>query len=88
MSSPISLSGFNNIDFSSIVNSLMAAASEPLNNLQTQQTNLQTKASGLTSLISQVSLVQNAVSALSTTSNITSFAATSSDSSAVGVSAG
>jgi flagellar hook-associated protein 2 len=88
VSSPISFSGFNNIDFSSIVNSLMAAESQPLTNLQSQQTALQSKASQVTSLTSQVSLVQTAVTALSTTSSVTSFAATSSDSSAVAVTAG
>jgi flagellar hook-associated protein 2 len=88
VSSPISFSGFNSIDFSSIVNTLIQQASQPLTNLQSQQSALQTKASQLTSLTSQVSLVQNAVTALSTTNAITSFSATSSDTSAASVSAG
>jgi len=87
VSSPISFSGFNNIDFSSIVNSLMAAETQPLTNLQRQQSTLQTKASQVTALTSQVSLVQTAVTALSSASSITSFTATSTDSAAVGVSA-
>ncbi len=88
MSSPVSFSGFNNIDFSSIVNSLMAAETQPLTRLQNQQSALQTKASQVTSLTSQVALVQTAVTALSTTNSVTSFSATTSDSSAVAVSAG
>ena len=38
MSSPITFSGFNNIDFNSVLNALMTQASQPLTALQTRQT--------------------------------------------------
>ena len=41
MSTPITFSGFNNIDFNLVVNSLMQQASQPLTSLQTQQKALQ-----------------------------------------------
>ena len=47
MSSPVTFSGFNNIDFNTVVNSLMAQASVPLTNLQTDQKNLQTRVTAL-----------------------------------------
>lgn len=88
MSSPITFSGFNSIDFSSVVTALMNQASVPLQLLQARQSALQTKATQMSTLTSQVSSIQNAVSALSTSSGLTSFSASSSDSTAVGISAG
>ncbi len=47
MSSPITFSGFNNIDFNVVVNSLMQQASLPLHSLQTQQKSLHAQIGGL-----------------------------------------
>ncbi|MES1255910.1 MAG: flagellar filament capping protein FliD, partial [Acidobacteriota bacterium] len=88
MSSPISFSGFNNIDFGSIVTALMTQASVPLKNLQTKQTNLGTQVANFKNLGTQLSAVQAAAAALSTAGAITSFAATSSDPASVGIAAG
>ena len=40
MSSPITLSGFNNIDFNSVLNALMAQERLPVNQLTSQRTAL------------------------------------------------
>ena len=82
MSSPITFSGFNGIDFSSVVNAIMAADSVPLTNLQTQQSNLQGQVSQYTTLASQLSTVQSAADALSTSSGIASYTTSSTDSTA------
>jgi flagellar hook-associated protein 2 len=88
MSSPISFSGFNNIDFGSIVTALMTQASVPLTNLQTQQTNLGTQVANFKNLATRLSAVQTAAAAMSTPGAVANFAATSSDSGAVAVAAG
>jgi len=88
MSSPITLSGFNNIDFGSIVTSLMTQASIPLTGLQNRQNALGTQVSNFQKLSTQLSAVQTAAAALSTPDAIANFAATSSNSSAVSVSSG
>jgi flagellar hook-associated protein 2 len=88
MSSPITFSGFNNIDFGSIVTALMNQASIPLTNLQTQQSNLNSQVDNYKKLETQLSALQTAASAMSTSSGITSYAATSSDTGAVSVAAG
>src|SRR5581483_10700786 len=64
VSSPITFSGFNNIDFGTIVNSLMQAASQPLVDLQTHQNNLQTRSSTFGTLASRTSSIQTAAAAL------------------------
>lgn len=86
MSSPITFSGFNNIDFSVVLNAIMQQESQPLNALTAQQTALQSTNSAYGVLATKLSTLESAAQALSTTSTVTSFAATSSDA-AVGVTA-
>lgn len=88
MSSPITFSGFNSVDFNVVLNSLMAAASQPLTALQTRQAAVQSQLANLATLTTTVSAVQTAAAALSTTTALTSYAATSTNSAAVAVSTG
>jgi flagellar hook-associated protein 2 len=86
MGSPITFSGFNNIDFSVILNAIMTQESQPLTALQTRQKTLQTTDSNYTELASKLGTLQSAASALSNASSVVHYAATSSDSSAISVS--
>jgi flagellar hook-associated protein 2 len=88
MSSAITFSGFNNIDFSSILNSLMTQASQPLTDLKAKQDHLATQVGNFKLLATKLSAVQTAAAALSTPTSIASFSATSTNSSAVTISAG
>ncbi len=88
MSSGITFSGFNSIDFGLILNTIMQAESEPLTKLQSKQTSLKSQASNFGTLSTRLTTLQTAVAALSTPSDATPFKATSSDSTAVSISAG
>lgn len=87
MGSPITFSGFNNIDFSVILNSIMAQESQPLTALQTRQKTLQSTDSNYTQLAGKLGTLQSAASALSKTPTLIHYAATSSDTNALSVSA-
>lgn len=81
MSSGITFSGFNSIDFGVIVNALMAQASQPLTTLQNRQTALKSQLNTFSTLNSKVSAVQKAAEALSSKSGLAAFSSTLSDSS-------
>jgi flagellar hook-associated protein 2 len=83
VSSPITFSGFNNIDFNTVLTALMAQASQPLTNLQTQQSNLKAQSTTYGSLASQLTSLNNVATALGPTGSVTTLSASSSDSSAV-----
>lgn len=87
MSTPVTFSGFNDVDFNLVVNSLMAQTSLPLNNLQTQQKALQSQSSGFDKLTGLVSSLRSAADALGKASNLAMLAGRSSDTTAVTVSA-
>lgn len=84
MSSPITFSGFNNIDFNTVLSALMTQASVPLTLLQAQQSNLKAQSSTYDALTSQLTSINTAATALGPTGTTSTLAATSSDSSAVG----
>lgn len=88
MSSGITFSGFNSIDFGLILNTIMQAESTPLTNLQKKQTTLKSQVTNLGTLSSRITTLQNAAAALSTPTDATPFKATSSDSTAVSISSG
>ena len=88
MSTPITFSGFNNIDFNVVLNALMAQASQPLTSLQTQQKDLQSKVTTFDTLTSRVAALRSAATALNSPQKLTLISGTSSDPQAVGVSAG
>ena len=79
MGSPITLSGFNDIDFSQILTLIMTQESRPLEALQSRQSALQTRSNTFNTLASKVSALQTAASRLSTTADLNARAATSSN---------
>jgi flagellar hook-associated protein 2 len=85
MSSPVTLSGFNSIDFGTILNLVMQQASQPLQVLQTQQSTLSTENSTYSLLASKLGSLETAAADLSTSSSVTQYSATSSDTTALGV---
>jgi len=83
VSSGITFSGFNNIDFSVVVNAVMAQASQPLTTLQTKQTALKSQSSTFDTLTSKLSALDAAATALGKGSALTSYGASVSDSSII-----
>jgi flagellar hook-associated protein 2 len=88
MSSPISFSGFNGVDFSLILNSIMTQESAPLTALQARQTAVATRIANFATLATKTSALETAADALSSASSLAGFSAASTDSTAVAVSAG
>lgn len=88
MSSGITFSGFNQIDFNVILTSIMQQESQPLVTLQSRQTSLQSRITNFSTLSTRMAAMQTAATALSTTSGISSFKATTNDATAVGVATG
>lgn len=87
MGSPITFSGFNQIDWTAVLNAVMTQESQPLGRLQTQKTTLQTQNSALSTLGSKLGALQGALSSLRTSTSLESAKATSSSSN-IDVSAG
>ena len=88
MSSGITFSGFNNIDFSVVVNAIMAQASQPLRTLQGKQTALKSQSSTFDTLTSKLSALDAAANALGKGSALTSYGASVSDSSILSAATG
>lgn len=86
MSSGITFSGFNNIDFNMIVSAAMTQASQPLKSLQSKQTALRSQVSTFDALSSKLSALDTAAKALAGGTALTSYAATVSDTSIVSAS--
>jgi flagellar hook-associated protein 2 len=87
MGSPITFSGFNNIDFNVVLNAIMTQESRPLTALQTRQRAIQTTDSALTQLASKLGTLQDAATTLSRSSSAITYKATATDTAAIGVSA-
>ena len=88
MSSGITFSGFNDIDFGVVLNAIMTQESVPLTNLQKKQTTLKSQVTNLGTLSARLTALQDAAAALSTTDSATPFKGTTSDATAVGVAVG
>jgi flagellar hook-associated protein 2 len=84
-SSGITFSGFNNVDFNLVLNSLMQQASQPLTSLQNHQTALRSQITTFGLLGARVSALQNAADDLSDLAGLTTFSASSSDGTTVGI---
>ena len=80
MSSPITLSGFNGIDFQSIINIIVQSERQPINDLTTQKTTAQTKLTTYGSLSSSLSRLKSAFDSLGSRSTYDQITASSSDS--------
>ena len=87
MSSPITFSGANGIDFNQILSIIMTQESQPLVALQNRQAALQSKAATFGTLTTRALAVQQAAAKLADTSQLSGYTATSSNSSALSVSA-
>jgi Flagellar hook-associated protein 2 N-terminus len=61
MASGITFSGFNNIDFSYILNAIMQQESQPVVTLQAQQRALQSQQSAFSTLASKLSALETAM---------------------------
>jgi flagellar hook-associated protein 2 len=88
MSSPITFSGFNQIDFNVVLNAVMRQESRPLEALQTRRQQLEAVGEKYGTLTSKLTALRTAASALSSASTVTSAAATSSVPTSVSVTAG
>jgi len=87
MSSPITFSGFNQIDFNVILNAIMQQESVPLQALQDRQSELKATDSTYGQLVTKLDSIRTASGALSNSATLTTYAATSSDATALTVSA-
>jgi flagellar hook-associated protein 2 len=85
--SPVTLSGFNSIDFNLILTSIMTQESQPLTALQSRQSALKSRASTFDQLTSRVAALQQAAAKL-TGDSLAGFAATSNDPAAIAATAG
>ena len=87
MGSPITFSGFNQIDFNVILNAIMQQESAPLQALQARQSALKATDSTYSQLVTKLDAIRTASGALSNSTTLTTYAATSSDTTAVTVAA-
>jgi flagellar hook-associated protein 2 len=83
MGSPITFSGFNQIDFNIVLNAVMQQESRPLQTLQAQQQTLQSTDSAYGELATQLSALEDAARALGSSTSGVSYAASVSDTSAL-----
>src|SRR6185436_2983790 len=78
MSTPITLSGFNNIDFKSIINLIMQAENQKVTRVESDRTKQQTRLNSYGTFAGNLESVQSAFKALTSTT-FESLAASSSD---------
>lgn len=88
MGSPVTLSGFNNIDFNMILEAIMQQESQPLQMLADRQAALKARVNSINQLATRLSALESASNALSGTDGVAAYSATSSNTSSVEVSAG
>jgi len=88
MGSPVTLSGFNNIDFNLILNAIMQQESQPLQALEVRQAALKARVNNINQLAGRLSALESATRGLSGGDGIAAYSATSSNTAAVEVSAG
>ncbi len=88
MSSPITLSGFNNIDFGSIVQALMQVERQPVTQLEAQQTALKGQKNFFADFSSKLASLESATRALYGAGAFNGRAATVSDTTAGAVTVG
>src|SRR6476659_6965665 len=87
MGSPITFSGFNQIDFNVVLNAIMTQESAPLKALQAHQLDLQATDTTYGQLATKLDALRSASGALSSATTFNAYAATSSDTAALTVSA-
>src|SRR5437764_1326081 len=87
MGSPITFSGFNQIDFNVVLNAIMQQESLPLQALQAQQKALQATDSAFGQLATKLDALRTASAALSDSSTLTTYTATTTDTAALSATA-
>lgn len=85
MGSPTTLSGFNGIDFSVILNSVMQQASAPLTAMQTRQTDFKSQLTAMGKLTTEAAALQQAAKDLQKSTASDAVAASTTDATAVAV---
>jgi flagellar hook-associated protein 2 len=88
MGSPITFSGFNNIDFGVVLNAIMQQERAPIAAIEAQRTALRAQNTAFSTLATRLGSLKTAVSALAGSDNVSKISATSSDDAAVGISTG
>jgi len=88
MGSPITLSGFNNIDWNSVLNALMQQESVPLTVLQSQQSDITAQQTAFSNFASRLGTLESAVQDLQDGGSFNGRAVTSSNSSSLSASVG
>ncbi len=88
MGSPVTISGFNGIDFAGLLNAVMTQESQPLRRLETHQSELKGQDSLLGGLIGKLGEVQDAADTLAEVDSLQTLKATSGDDTAVSATAG
>lgn len=88
MSTPITFSGFNDIDFNVVLNAMMAQASAPLTALQNQQAALKSRISSFDSLRGRIDTLKTAAEKLGSLSSVSATSGTSGNNAAVSISSG
>jgi flagellar hook-associated protein 2 len=85
MGSPITFSGFNSIDFSTILNAVMLQERTPLTALETRKSTLETQKTTFGTLLTKVGALETAAKELGEATSLATLSASSSDA-GVGVS--
>jgi flagellar hook-associated protein 2 len=85
MGSPITFSGFNNIDFGSILNAIMAAERLPMTALESQKTALNQQGTAFTTLAGKLGALETSLDALTSSSGFNPYAVASGSPDRVGV---
>jgi flagellar hook-associated protein 2 len=88
MGSPITFTGFNNIDFGSVLDAVMTQESVPLTTLKTQQTTLASKAASFRTLAAKLATFESAVADLTNADSMLGRTASTTNDSAIKVGAG
>lgn len=86
MSSPITFSGFNSIDFNSILNIIITSERAPMTALETQKSSLNSQGTAWTSLASKLGALKSSLDTLTDSEGFSPFTVASGDDTAVGVS--
>jgi flagellar hook-associated protein 2 len=86
MSSPITFSGFNSIDFNQVLNAIMQQASQPLAAIQNKQTAIRSQVTSFDLFANRLAALKSAAADLGDLTSLNGFSGTSSDPDAVSVS--
>lgn len=88
MGSPITFSGFNNVDFGGVLNAIMQQERAPIAAIEAQRTTLQAQNSAFATLATRLATLRSAAADLAAGESVDKVTATSSDEAAVGISTG